>query len=297
MRAIDAWASPASTGAWNGTAAACFMTVSRHTRWKPTGRQKLNFPTYHPQGLTFAGDFAFLSSAEILEAPVADGVGSSPGRGVGHMFVLERDGALVRDIRVGERDMYHPSGIDFDGEFVWVAVAEYRPDSNSIVLSIDPLTLRVSERFRVQDHIGWVVSDPESGTIYGGDWGSRRFYAWSEDGRELDSWDNPSGFVDYQDCQYASGGHILCAGISILPLAHGDGVFELGGVALVDFPDHRIVHEAAIGLFSPAGHVVTRNPFALTIDGDELFLHVAPDDGTETDGTQLLVYRAESSTV
>ena len=34
--------------------------------------------------------------------------------------------------------MYHPGGIDYDGRHIWVSVAEYRPNSRSIVYRIDP---------------------------------------------------------------------------------------------------------------------------------------------------------------
>ncbi len=254
----------------------------------------LTFPTYHPQGLAFAGEHTFLSSAQVLEdpLPMPDPVRRTPGRGVGHMFVVDSHGKLVRDIVLGEGDMYHPGGIDFDGGKIWVAVAEYRGDSNSMVLTIDPVTFEVSERFRVQDHIGWVVSDRENGVVHGGSWGSRHFYTWSAGGRELDRWENPSSFIDYQDSQYAGAGLVICSGISILPLPHGDGEYELGGVAVIDLLKHRIVHETPIQLFSTAGHVVTRNAFALTADPGGLFLHVAPDDGSEVNGTEVLTYKA-----
>lgn len=257
--------------------------LDRRTRWELVRRLPLSFPTFHPQGLAFDRQHTFLSSVQVME---------DQQHGAGHVFVLNGEGTLVRDIRLGDGAIYHPGGICFDGNAIWVPVAEYVPESTSMIVTVAPESFTVRERFRVPDHIGWVVSDPETGTIYGGSWGSRRFYAWSENGRELDRWDNPSSFIDYQDCQYASDGHVLCGGISILPSAHGDGAYELGGIALIDFPHHRIVHEAPVPVFSRAGHVVTRNPFALTMEANELFLHVAPDNGTEGDGSELLVYRA-----
>ena len=267
----------------------------RGTHWELVGRIPLAFPTHHPQGLAIAGDYIFLSSVQVLEAPlhVFDSVRSTPGRGVGHMFVLDRDGKLVQDILLGAGDMYHPGGIDFDGSNIWVPVGEYRPGGNSMVLTVDPKTFEVSERFRIRDSIGWAISDPDTGTIYGGNWGSRRFYAWGADGEEREHWDNPSSFIDYQDCQFAGEGQAICSGIAVLPQPNGSGEYELGGMAIVDFINRRIVHETPIQIFSSAGHVVTRNPFALTSDSDGLFLHVAPDDGTEVGGTELLTFKAE----
>ncbi len=52
-----------------------------------------------------------------------------------------------------------------------------------------------------------------------------------------------------------------------------------------------------IPLFSSAGHVVTRNPVAVEVDGDVLRLFAATDDGPSDDDpdavTELLVYEAQ----
>ena len=267
---------------------------NRRTKWELVRRIPLAFPTHHPQGLAFAADHIFLSSVEVLEAPVpvSDSVGSTAGRGVGHVFVVDRDGELVEDILLGAGDMYHPGGIDFDGSDIWVPVGEYRPGGQSMMLSVDPQTFQVRERFQVRDSIGWAISDSGTGTIYGGNWGSRRFYAWGQDGQEREQWENPSSFIDYQDAQFAGNGHAICSGIAVLPQPDGSREYELGGLAIVDFTNRRIVHETPLQIFSRAGHVLTRNPFALTLESDGLFLHVAPDDGTELGGTELLTFKA-----
>jgi hypothetical protein len=264
--------------------------ISRRTTWELIGTTPLRFPTFHPQGMVDVGEFSFLSSVEVVERPTPYATPASPGRGVGHLFVIDAAGALVRDIVLGEGDMYHPGGIDFDGTDLWVPVGEYRPAGNSMVLTVDPHTCAVTERFRVPDSIGWVVGDSAAGLVHGGNWGSRRFYTWSADGREQDRWDNPSSFVDYQDCQLVGSGYTVCSGLAALPAPDGSE-YELGGVAVIDFVNHAIVHETPIPLFSAAGHVVTRNPFTITEDDDGLLLRVAPDDGDEVNGTELMSYR------
>jgi hypothetical protein len=270
--------------------AAAVRGLDRSMRWELVGRHPLAFPTHHPQGLAFVDGRTFVSSVEIIEQPrqAADPAQRTTGRGLGHMFVLE-EGRLIRDVKLGEGAIYHPGGIDFDGENVWVSVAEYRAKSRSVVVSIDPVSLDVRERFRVADHIGWVVRDPERDVVYGGSWGSRRFYTWTTDGRELDSWDSPSSFIDYQDCQYVAPGLLLCSGIAILSQPRA-GRYELGGIALVDILNRRIVHELPVPEFSKGGHVVTRNPFAVTMGEAGLQVHVAPDDGDDVGGTELLTY-------
>ena len=267
---------------------------NRGTNWELVERIPLAFPTHHPQGLAFVGDYIFLSSVEVLDKPlnVFDPTLSTPGRGIGHMFVIDKTGKLLKDITIGSGDMYHPGGIDFDGTNVWVPVGEYRPKGKSMILTIDAKNFQVTERFQVKDSIGWALSNSETGSVYGGNWGSREFYAWSSDGKELDRWKNPSSFIDYQDSQFAGNGHVICGGIANLPQSNGLGDYELGGMAIVDFTNRRINYETPIQFFSSAGHVLTRNPFALTSENDDLFLHVAPDDGFDLNGTELLKFKA-----
>ncbi len=275
-------------------AADAVFGAGRAARWELVRRAPLAFPTHHPQGLAFVGDCIFLSSVEVIENPerLSSAPGATAGRGIGHVFVLDATCGLTRDIIVSDGDRYHPGGIDFDGTSVWVPVAEYRPRSSALVLSIDPDTLATTERFRIADHVGWIVADPESGQLHGGSWGSRELSTWDLAGNELDRWENPSAFVDYQDAQCAGDGRVFCSGIATLPTPPENVVQELGGLALVNFRDHRIAREMPIPLFSSAGHVATRNPFALSVDSGELIMHVAPDDGAGSAGTELLSYRA-----
>lgn len=268
--------------------------IDRHTQWQLVERLQLNFQTFHPQGLAFGAGLTFLSSVEVLERPRASaettGSAQQPGvSGVGHVFVLDDRGGLLRDIILGEGEMYHPGGIDFDGSAVWMPLAEYHPGGQSIIYTVDPESFEIRERFRVADHISWVVSDRDTGLIYGGSWGSRSLYTWTTDGSELSRWENPSDFIDYQDCRHVGGGLIVCSGIAVLPGASGP--FELGGLAAIDAAQHRIIREFPLPLYSEAGHVVTRNPFSVTIDEGVLTMWVAPDDGDEGRGTGILRYR------
>ena len=205
------------------------------------------------------------------------------------MLVLDRTGTLLHDVTLGEGTIYHPGGIDFDGESVWVPVAEYRPDSASIVYRLDPDTLEVTEEFRVADHVGGVVRDRETGELHGVSWGSRRLYTWTPDGDQLGRSDNVNHVLDIQDCDWAGGRTQLCSGITGLPTATG-GSYELGALELRDLRDGAILHQVPFPQFSTAGHVATRNPVALEADGGVLRLFAAPDDGEEAAGTELLVY-------
>lgn len=285
----------------DGAVATGAASLTRDTRWNLAEKIALRFPTHHPQGLAVTPDRLFLSSVEIIEPtrkfPTPQGgYDRTPGKGVGHLFVLDRQGNLIKDIVLGEGDMYHPGGIDFDGTNVWVPVAQYRPNSSAIVYRVGAADLSVHREFEVPDHIGGIVHDRATGHLVGNNWGSRRFYDWTARGARTAAWDNPSFYTDYQDCQYAESRKMLCSGVANLPQTPAAGgaaaTYELGGVALIDLADRRTLREVPFQQWSTAGHVATRNPFELAADGDQLTAWAAPDDGDEGNGTELLVYRA-----
>lgn len=278
-----------------------FSTVDRSTKWRLTNTMKLKFPTFHTEGIAFAGDRVFLSAVEIILPTVpyptpVNGYDRSPGKGIGHLFVMDRQGNLQKDIVLGEGDMYHPGGIDFDGEDVWVPVAEYRPNSRSIVYRVDATTLKVHKQFEVKDHFGGIVLDRSTGHLVGNTWGSRRFAEWNSAGKQLSTWPNTSQFIDYQDCQYVPRGKMLCGGVANLPQTPTAGgalaAYELGGLALIDLHSHEVLHETPFQQWSSAGHVATRNPVKLAVDGDTLTMWAAPDNGEERNGTEILTYQA-----
>lgn len=299
LGAGGAVAATAVAGADVAPYAESFTKTDRNTPWTLASRTKLDFETHHPQGFALVGDRIFMSSVEIIERPVkypapVDGYDRTTGKGVGHLFVMTRDGKLLKDIVLGEDTMYHPGGIDYDGQHVWVPVGEYRPNSRSVVYKVDAESLAVQEAFRYDDHVGGVVRDTESGRVHGVTWGSRRLVTWSPAGKRLDLTLNPDHMLDYQDCAYTGGATQLCTGITGLPTAAG-GSYELGGLALTSLEDDRVIHEVPFPRFSAAGHVVTRNPVALEQDGGTLRMFAAPDDGDEVAGTELLVYEAPVS--
>lgn len=295
------WSEPLRDGSLSAEVA----TWTRHTRFELVNRLPLRFATHHPQGVAFAAGRIFLTTVEVLEPPRplpdADGdpARRTPGRGRGHILVIEPDGTLAADLIVGDGDAYHPSGIDHAGSLLWVPVGEYRADSRSVVYTLDPHSLELTERFEVDDHITWLAPAPESGALYGASWGSRRLYRWKLDAeaavRESEVWDNPSWHVDFQEAQYDGGERLICGGITELPDAEG-AKYELGGLTVLDFSAHRIEAEVPVPVFSAAGHNVLRNPFVLTRDANGTpLLHVAPDDGDEVAGTEILTYRVVNS--
>lgn len=277
-----------------------FDDVSRSTVWTRTETLDLDFDTFHPQAMEVVGDRIFLSSVEIIEPTVrypepVDGYDRTPGKGIGHLFILDRDGELLKDIVISDGDRYHPGGLDYDGKFIWLPVAEYRPDSSADVYRINAETYSVKKLFTVQDHVGGVVRDQETGHLVGQSWGSRRFYDWTVGGEQQRFWLNENHFIDYQDCEYVASRKAFCSGVAgLAPQPGGVTPYELGGLAMISLrAQHRILHEVPMQQWSTAGHVITRNPTDLDAAHRHLTLYAAPDDSEEVAGTQILVYEAD----
>lgn len=274
-------------------------TIDRSAAWTNVSKLKLGFPTYHPEGLVVTKHRFYLSSTQIITPTVPyptprNGYDRTPGKGIGHLFVISRSGELLRDIHLGHGIVYHPGGIELHGHDLWVPVAQYRPNSTAEIDRIDTRTLRVHRQFGVRDHIGGIVLDSSTGHLVGNNWGSRRFYEWTRSGRLVSAWKNPDDVLDFQDCQYVPRGRMVCGGITNLPQTPTAGgsaaTYELGGFALIDLRKHTVINEVPFQHFSDAGHVMTRNPLKFQASGKKLTMYAAPDNGEEIAGTEIYTW-------
>jgi hypothetical protein len=272
------------------------LRLTREAAWTRVGSVPLTFRTFHPQGLVKSGDTLFLSSVEVRvptkRGPQADGHDRDAGEGVGHLFKIDMTGRLIADLVLGEGAIYHPGGIDFDGNSIWVPVAEYRPDSRSIVYRIDPKTMTATEVLRVADHLGAIVHDTDGGTLHGVSWGSRRLYRWrlGRDGRIVNPSEpldrrrrlNPSHYVDYQDCKYVRRHRMLCTGVTEYRSAAAAPPFRLGGLDLIDLGDGRPLHQVPIPLWTSGGLDMTHNPSWFEPTATGLRAYFVPEDDEST---------------
>lgn len=270
--------------------------LTRDARWTLVSAVPMAFDTYHPQGMVKIGTTLYISSVEVRVPTrrlpqVVGGYDRDTGEGVGHLFRVDAGGHLLARVVLGEGTMYHPGGMDFDGTHIWVSAAEYRPNSRSIVYRVQPSDLEATEVFRVEDHLGAVVRDRQDGSLHGVSWGSRRLYRWRlSAGGELDSAaatpdhvrQNASHYVDYQDCQYAGQGRMLCGGVADLRGAPDDPPYRLGGIDLVDLADGRPVHQVPLALRTSGGRPMTQNPLWLEAQGETLRAYFLPEDNTST---------------
>jgi hypothetical protein len=275
--------------------------LTRAVRWRPVVTIPINFKTHHPQGMVKIGDTFFVSSVEITVPTKRfpepkDGYDRDTGQGVGHLFKIDAKGNLLGSVTVGEGAMYHPGGIDYDGHHIWVAVAEYRPNSRAIIYRVDPQAMTATEVFRFGDHIGGIVHNTDDKTLHGVSWGSRRFYKWTlgGDGKVTNA-DTPpdtlrvpnrAHYIDYQDCHYLGGRRMLCSGLNNYRLVADGPVFPLGGWEIVDLRTDQAVYQVPVELWSPSGKPMTQNPFWVEATESGLRAYFMPDD----DNSTLFVY-------
>lgn len=258
--------------------------LTRDTAWTRARAVPIAFRTFHPQGLVKIGDTFFVSSVEVIDRDA--------GKGVGHLFKMDSAGGLVADLKLGEGSIYHPGGLDYDGKNIWVAVAEYRPNSQSIIYRVDPETMTAVAVLRFADHIGAIVHNTDDHTLHGVSWGSRRFYRWSldRDGRVTNASAspaalrtlNPSHYVDYQDCKYAGGRRMLCSGVTEIRQFAAAASFRLGGLDLVDLRDGRPLHQVPILLWTDGGLDMTHNPVWIEASAAGLRGYFIPEDDNST---------------
>jgi hypothetical protein len=288
MAAAIATSAPATAAQ---SLAATVMKLDRQSPWRMSAAIPVRFHTFHPQGMARVGDTFFVSSVEVLRPTVRnaqpkDGYDRDPGAGRGRLFHISADGALLGEVALGEGDAYHPGGIDFDGEFIWVPVAEYRPDSRAIIYRVDPKTLAAEPVLRAPDHIGAVAYDRRTRTLHGLSWGGRRFYAWRRDraGRfgQPRVTVNRSSYVDAQDCHALGARRMLCSGVATYAPPAGAPPFSLGGWELVDLANHRQVWQAPVPLWAPSGRAMTQNPFFAAATSAGLRAWFMPDDDVST---------------
>jgi hypothetical protein len=278
-----------------------FLRLTKGTAWKAVATVPLAFPTHHPQGMVKIGDRFYMSSVEIIERTQRfpeprDGLDRTAGKGAGHLFEFDGAGKLLRQVTLGEGDVYHPGGIDYDGKYIWVPVAEYRPNSRSIVYRVDPATMQATEVFRFADHVGGIVHDTETKALHGVSWGSRRFYRWDLDDalRVTNTGDSPeklrtlntAHYIDYQDCHYLGRSRMLCSGLNKYRVTAESPEFALGGLEIVDLKSGRPLHQVPVALWSDRGLVMTQNPFFAESQAANLRFYFVPED----DQSRLFIY-------
>ena len=278
--------------------------LTRAVPWKLAESVPIKFNTFHPQGMVRIGDIIYLSSVDIRTPTkrypqLQDGYDRDTGEGVGHLFKMDMNGNLLTDITLGEASVFHPGGIDFDGKWIWVPTAEYRPNSRAIIYKVDPATMKATEVFRYGDHIGGIVHNTQDNTLNGVSWGSRRFYKWTldNDGKVTNAGTrpedlrviNPALYIDYQDCKYLGRQEMLCSGLNNYQMRANAPRFPLGGLEIVDLSTNRVVYQVPVELWTDTGFPMTQNPVWIEPTASGLRAYFIPEDEKST----MYIYDAE----
>ena len=271
--------------------------LTRAAQWRPVAAVPINFNTHHPQGMVKIGDTFYVTAVEIRTptkrfAQLQDGYDRDTGEGQGHLFKFDGKGNLVADLRVGEGSVYHPGGIDYDGRYIWVPVAEYRPNSRAIIYRVDPATMKAQEVFRYADHVGGIVHNTDDDTLHGVTWGSRRFYRWTFDSQgRVTNADvssealrkmNHSHYIDYQDCKYLGRREMVCSGLNNYQMKKDGPRFPLGGIEVVDLSTNQATYQVPVELWTESGLPMTYNPFWIEPTGGGLRAYFMPEDEKST---------------
>jgi hypothetical protein len=212
---------------------------------------------YHVQGVDLDDRHIWVTSAATKQH-------------LGHLAVFSRaTGILETDVAVGDRERYHPGGISTDVDSIWIPVAEYRPNSTSVIEQRSKQTLALLSRFDVPDHIGCLAVRPQY--LVGGDWGSRHFYVWDKKGRLLRKLANAEP-NQYQDLKFF-GEYLVASGVV---------TSTSGSIDWLEWPSMRVIRRVSAGVTS-RGVPFTNEGMAI----DKEFLYLLPEDGP----SRLFIYR------
>ncbi|RAO71551.1 uncharacterized protein BHQ10_007563 [Talaromyces amestolkiae] len=302
-----------------------FLSLSSSTTWTLVSKTKMEGDTGEPEGMVRVGDERLFVTSNQYTVPTVkynktiNGTDRTVGAGFSHMLIYDLDGNRIANASLtaaGDIE-YHGGGIDYDGRYVWITLAQYRPNSTATIARIDPLTLETTRLFRHDDHNGGIVHDTITNELVTLNWNGANATTWSLNGypmgftaipgftpaiREVP---NPSFYVGYQDCKYL--GHhampnllLAQAGCGLrsdfnpvrpVMLCGGVGTFgslSLGGLALVDLQTMVPLWEVPITLTSDLGVSLTENPVDAQVVDGKLRVWFMPDQHNST----LYVYEA-----
>ncbi|KAJ5609387.1 hypothetical protein N7528_009954 [Penicillium herquei] len=305
-----------------------FANLGRSTEWKLISKTHFEGDTGEPEGIVRFGDDRYIVSSGVYTvatktyAHEINGTDRTPGAGYAHMLLYDGQGRLIANATMtppGDIE-YHTGGIDYDGRYIWDAIAQYRPNTTATIARIDPFTLQKEDLFRVRDHNGGIVHDTITNDLVTLNWGSRNATTWSLKDypqaftplpgftESRSNVPNPSFFVDYQDCKFLGhhplpssmnarvGGHsetfsatrgiMFCGGVATLD--YSSSSVNLGGIALIDLQTMLPLWEVPITLTSDLGVSMTENPIDIAVVDGKLRIYCLPDQHNST----LYVYEA-----
>lgn len=220
------------------------------------GVLKLEGPLFHVQGLELDRRHIWVTSVD-----------NQLKRAYIHQFD-RASGRLLRRADLTDGVRFHPGGISLSGSSIWVPVAEYRPDSTTVLLELDAATLAVRRRIAIADHLGCVAV--RGRTLVAGNWDSRLLYVIDSQGEApVRAVPNPSP-TGYQDMKFA--GDTL--------VASGTRSWLDGTVDWIDPRTMTVSRTLRAGATASARMVGPLSAYTregMAIEGHDLYL--VPEDG------------------
>ncbi len=153
--------------------------------------------THHVQGIAVEGNTLWVTSVDRAAQ-----------KGFLSEYALDT-GRRIRSVELQKGDTFHPGGFDQDEESLWIPVAEYRPNSHTLIQRRSKQTLELLSSFEVPDHIGCLAV--LSSSLIAANWDARKFYTYSLDGKQQSVRNNPN-LTRYQDIKYRDGA-IIASGL------------------------------------------------------------------------------------
>jgi hypothetical protein len=249
----------------------------------------------HPQGMEVDRDtgLLYVTAVEIVEE--RDKARRYWGKGRAHLFECNAEGRTLRAtlLRSDDEDEYHPSGMVLIDGRMFIALAQYGPETSATIIEFNVKDWTYEKRFHIEDHVGLVVPSPDKSEIFLGTWGCRHYYRTDMNGnikskRALSGSDD----MEHQDAQLISG---RLTGGSPLILTTGvtAGGMERFGLDIVDIANWRI----ATSLRWPSAQYITKggwppfaNPTFLWVDShDRVLALAAPDCHEEQAGKDAML--------
>lgn len=285
------------------TLAKKILSLRSKSKWKRIAAIPLQFNTYHTQRITKVNDFFYMTGVKVIRWPkryenVTNGFDRDNGEGAGYLFKFDSGGKLIDSIQLGEGVIYHPGGIDYDGEYIWAPVCEYRPQGKSLIYRVDPKTMSKTLMAECDDALGAIAYERDAHILVGMNWGSREFYTWKvihqQNTSELHAISsqgitNPHYYIDYQDCNYIGSGLMLCGGLNTYKDSIRNSSFRLGGIDVVDMNKFYARLSLPVSEWSDRGAVMTNNPCFVELVNGKLRFYFVPDD----DRSVLYTYELE----
>lgn len=262
----------------------------------------------HPQGMEVDWDtgLLYITAVEVIEEQ--DKARRYCGKGRAHLFECNIEGKTIRSVNLtsDNEDEYHPSGMVLIDGTMFIALAQYLPETSATIIKFNVKDWTYEKLFCVQDHVGLVVPNLDEGELFLGTWGSRHYYCTDLKGNIKNKHQNPcSDGMEHQDAQLMSGRKDTLNNIKLdptdpeVPWADREGTMMLAtgvtargmenfGLEIIDVTSWRIkasLRWPSAQHMTKGGWAPFANPTYLWVDSYDRVLALAtPDDDHEQMG-------------